>query len=89
MGGDVIMDVGVGKGKGDGVKVGKRLNVGRGGAVDSNWAVGADAGVWGTGAQFDHRGDFFTQLGKVRGKNARSNTIISHEGLPSDQKNQF
>ena len=45
VGGDVIMDVEVGKGKGDGVKVGKRLNVGRGGAVDSNWAVGADAGV--------------------------------------------
>ena len=45
VGGDVIMEVEVGKGKGDGVKVGKRLNVGRGGAVDSNWAAGADAGV--------------------------------------------
>ena len=39
------MGVNVGKGEGDGVKVGSRLNVGRGGAVDSNWAVGADAGV--------------------------------------------
>ena len=41
MGGDVIVGVKVGKGKGDGVEVGTRLNVGRGGAVDSNWAVGA------------------------------------------------
>ena len=41
----MIAGVDVGKGKGDGVKAGKRLNVGRGGAVDSNWAVGADAGA--------------------------------------------
>ncbi len=41
----MIVGVNVGKGKGDGVKVGKRLSVGRGGAVDSNWAVGADAGA--------------------------------------------
>jgi len=37
--------VSVGIGADDGVKVGNRLNVGRGGAVDSNWAVGAEAGV--------------------------------------------
>lgn len=37
------MDVSVGAGEGDGVKVGSRLKVGRGGAVDSDATVGAAA----------------------------------------------
>ena len=41
----VNVGVAVGKVEGEGVKVGRKLNVGRSGAVDSNWAVGADAGV--------------------------------------------
>ena len=45
MDGDVVVGVDVGMGKGDGVKAGKRLNVGRSGAVDSNWGVGAYAGA--------------------------------------------